>query len=158
MAIPAFDEHGNLPPGIHEATWDEVASRFGATPDRQRLLAALRVALDLLAECRCRRAWLDGSYITDAERVEGRSPRDVDLCWDIDGVDLTRLLAVAPEFHPLLGSRAMTRQRFGGDYFPVMEPLTPGLVADFQQDRQGRQKGIIGLKLAGEEGAGDDQE
>jgi hypothetical protein len=154
MAIPAFDEHGNLSPGVHESTWGEVAARFGGTPDRQRLLAGLRAALDQLAACGCRRAWLDGSFITAVETVEGRSPRDVDVCWDIAGVDLARLTAVAPEFHPVHGSRAASARRFGGDYFPVMEPLAPGLVADFQQDRQGRRKGIVRLTLAGGGGTG----
>src|SRR3954451_8194599 len=134
VAIPAFDEYGNLPASVHEATWDEVATRFGGTLERQRLLAGLRAALDLLATCGCQRAWLDGSFVIDTERGEGRSPRDVDLCWDIDGVELARLMTLAPEFHPLHGSRATTKRRFGGDYFPVMEPLVPGLVADFQQD------------------------
>jgi len=156
MAIPAFDEHGNLPPGIHEATWDEIANRFGGTAERRRLLSALRAALDLLAMCGCRRTWIDGSFITDVEAVEGRSPHDVDVCWDLAGVDLDRLTVVAPELHPLRGARDAAARRFGGDYSPVLEPLVFGLVADFQRDRQDRPKGIVQLPLpsAVEEGAG----
>lgn len=156
MAIPAFDEHGNLPPGVHEATWDEIADRFDGTPERQRLLSALRAALDLLAAYGCRRAWLDGSFITDVEAAEGRSPRDVDVCWDLAGVDLDRLTVVVPELHPLRGARDAAARRFGGDYSPVLEPLVTGLVADFQLDRQDRRKGIVHLPLPplDEEGAG----
>jgi len=29
MMLPSFNERGNLPPGIHSATWDEVEDRFG---------------------------------------------------------------------------------------------------------------------------------
>lgn len=36
--IPDFDESGNLPPGIHEATWEEVVERYGGNTLRKRLL------------------------------------------------------------------------------------------------------------------------
>jgi len=147
MAIPAFDEHGNLPPGAHEATWGEVADRFGGTPERRRLLSRLRAALDLLAACGYRRVWIDGSFVTDGEAMEGRSPRDVDVCGDLAGVDLDRLTVIAPELHPLLGMRDAAAGRFGGDYSPVLEPLVLGLVADLQLDRQNRAKGIMQLPL-----------
>ena len=153
MAIPAFDEYGNLPPGVHEATWGAVVARFGATPERQRLLAGLRAALDLLSTCGCRRAWLDGSFVTDVERVEGRPPRDVDVCWEIAGVDLARLVAVAPELHPLSGVPAVRHRRYAGDYFAVSEPLAPGMVEQFQWARGARRKGIVALAPAG--GGGD---
>ena len=156
MAIPAFDEYGNLRPGVHEATWDEIVDRFGGTTERRRLLSPLRTALDLLAACGCRRAWIDGSFITDVEAIEGRSPRDVDVCWDLAGVDLDRLTVVAAELHPLLGMRDAAIRRFGGDYSPVLEPLVLGLVVDFQVDRQNRPKGIVQLSLTsvGEGGDG----
>lgn len=44
MAIPAFDEHSNLSPGIHEATWDEIADRFGGTAERRQLAERLDIA------------------------------------------------------------------------------------------------------------------
>ncbi len=36
--IPEFDPAGNLPAGIHEATWHEIATRYGGTAHRRRLL------------------------------------------------------------------------------------------------------------------------
>lgn len=40
--IPPFDPAGgNLPPGVHPATWDEIVARYGSTPHRLRLLAGL---------------------------------------------------------------------------------------------------------------------
>ena len=153
MAIPAFDEYGNLPPGVHEATWGEIVAHFGETPERRRLLAGLRAALDLLAACGCRRAWLDGSFVTDVERVVGRPPGDVDVCWEVARVDLARLAATAPELHPLSGAPAVRHRRYGGDYFAVSEPLAPGMVEQFQWARGARRKGLVVLAPA--EGGGD---
>ena len=55
--IPPFDPAtGALPPGIHEASWAEIVSRFGYNPDRQRLLVGLRFALAGLGFAGCKRA------------------------------------------------------------------------------------------------------
>jgi hypothetical protein len=34
--IPPFNEHGYLPPGIHPATLDEIAERFGQESELRR--------------------------------------------------------------------------------------------------------------------------
>ena len=52
--LPALDARGNLPPGIHEATWETVVARFGTSPERRLLLVQLRAALDALAASGCR--------------------------------------------------------------------------------------------------------
>jgi len=149
--LPAFDARGNLPPGIHEASWETVVARFGGSPERRLLLAQLQAALGVLAASRCRRAWLDGSFVGDVERRSGRPPGDVDVGWDLAGVDLRRLAAMAPALHPLRGSREERRRRFGGDYVAVAAPLEVGVLAGFQRDREGRPKGIVLLRLAEED-------
>src|SRR5215212_622744 len=121
--LPAFDARGNLPPGIHEARWEIVVARFGGSPERRLLLVQLRAALVALAACGCRRAWLDGSFVGDIERRSARPPGDVDVGWDLAGVDLRRLAALAPALHPLRGSREERRRRYGGDYEVVKQPV-----------------------------------
>jgi hypothetical protein len=39
--IPAFDAGGNLPPGIHPASWDEIVTRYAADTRRRELLDGL---------------------------------------------------------------------------------------------------------------------
>lgn len=137
MAVPPYDARGLLPPGIHEASRDDLAIRFGSSPPRRELLTAVG----------CQRVWLDGSFVTDVEAREGRPPGDVDVCWELTGVDIARLAETAPELHPLMGDPAARRERFGGDYFAVVEPLALGQVEMFQYDRDGDRKGILLLIL-----------
>ncbi len=147
--LPEYDARGALPPGIHQASWVDVVARFGGSPDRAALLAGLRRALDVLATVGCQRVWVDGSFVTDVEAQEGQPPGDVDVCWDLAGVDVARLAALAPELHPLRGDPVARRRRFGGDYFPVVEPIVLGQVEAFQFDRDGERKGIVLLAPGG---------
>ncbi len=76
MPIPALDANtGNLPPGVHSATWDEIVSRFGWNAERKRLLDGLRRAFESLHAAGCRRAYLDGSFVTEKD-----VPGDFDGC------------------------------------------------------------------------------
>jgi hypothetical protein len=103
--------------------------------------------LALLAAVCCRRVWLDGSFVTHTEQTLGRDPADFDLCWDIAGVDLAALGRREPALDPLRPDRQAVRQRYGGDLFVALEPLSVGLVEVFQYDREGRRKGIVLLDL-----------
>src|SRR5438105_3940573 len=84
--IPPFDRAGNLPPGLHGASWQEFAVRFGRNQPRRWLLQGLRAALMALKAAGCRWAYINGSFVTRKQR-----PRDYDACWETTGVDLRRL-------------------------------------------------------------------
>lgn len=87
MPIPELDAlTGNLPPGVHDATWDELVDAFGFNRRRAELLQGLREALESLAQAGCKRAYIDGSFVTAKER-----PGDFDGCWETAGVDPTLL-------------------------------------------------------------------
>jgi len=76
--IPPFDSvTGNLPPGVHEAAWEDLVARYGWTPHRLALIAGLKAALDALRGAGCRRAYIDGSFIAAKEE-----PADFDGCWE----------------------------------------------------------------------------
>ena len=74
---------GNLPPGIHEASWAELTARYGFTLRRLGLLAGLKAALDALQAAGCKRVYVDGSFVS--RKAE---PGDFDACWETDGVEL----------------------------------------------------------------------
>jgi hypothetical protein len=153
--IPEFEPvTGNLPPGIHRATWDEIIARFGGTLERRELLDGFWLVVQALQEAGCKHIYLDGSFVTDVERIEHRPPRDFDGCWDQTGVDAPRLLNLAPAL--LLDSRwprAQQKALYKGEMsiadLPA-DPVTGEAFLDFfQRDRQGRPKGIVLLVQGG---------
>lgn len=143
--IPDFESGGNLPPGIHWATWDEIAERFGTTPWRRDLLDGFMSALEDLKQAGCRTVYLDGSFVTNKE-----VPNDFDACWDDDGVDIELIDPVLLEFDR---GRATQKAKFRGEFFPAS--WTARMRGDvflefFQIDREtGQRKGIVALDLGG---------
>ncbi|MBI3714824.1 MAG: hypothetical protein HY255_02385 [Betaproteobacteria bacterium] len=143
--ISAFDpDSGNLPAGEHAATWPEMLDRFGHTPWRQQLLAGMLVALRLLKVAGCRRAYIDGSFVTAKE-----VPGDFDACWDAAEVDFDRLDVRLLTFDR---GRATQKRDFLGELFIADARADPQgtLFRDFfQTDREGRPKGIVVIDLKG---------
>ncbi len=83
--IPDFNDDGYLPPGIHLATLEEVAARFGQESEvRQVQMESLRWLLDLARRAGVQRLVVNGSFVTD--EVE---PNDVD-CVLLIGQDFPR--------------------------------------------------------------------
>ena len=143
--IPEFAPDGNLPPGVHLATWDQICDRFGTTIRRRRLLAGLRTALDSLQSAGCQTAYLDGSFVSS--KLE---PGDFDVCWDEEGVDLDKLGPVLLVFD---SGRAAQKAKFGGEFFPAGWPADERnrvFLDFFQTDKDtGVKKGTVALDLGG---------
>ena len=64
MPLPNFDRQGELPAGVHQATMDEILTRFGSgTPQRQAVTARLLRIYNLLkATGKLERLIIFGSY------------------------------------------------------------------------------------------------
>jgi len=143
--IPSFDPaSGNLPPGEHLATWSELVERFGVTDWRRQLVTGLQRALEGLAAAGCRRAYIDGSFVTSKEH-----PGDFDACWDTEGVDFDR---VDPTLFEFANRRAAQKRKFGGELFlSDSEADEDGRTFRdfFQKDRDGNSKGIVVIDLTG---------
>jgi len=142
VMLPDFDSSGALPQGIHDASWDEIVARFGWTEYRRELLAGLRDVLGDLQLAGCRRAYLDGSFITDRE-----VPGDYDLCWEMDGVSMKKL---HPVLHDVDPPRAAQQARYRGDILPnVVEGQTGAPFVDFFQRNKvtGGVKGIVAINI-----------
>jgi hypothetical protein len=138
--IPAFDENGNLPPGIHVATITEVETRFANNNYRKRLFQGLLRVLEILRDCNCPEVHLNGSYITTKSE-----PGDYDLCYEPAGMKATE------EFKQFLLTRETRKAEHLGDIFPRMPqpPYEMDHVEDWQtdRDRDGEVKGIVRIIL-----------
>jgi hypothetical protein len=141
--IPDFQSNGLLPPGIHQANWEEFSKRFGLTSYRRELLGGLERAAHDLKSAGCKRIFVNGSFVTSKER-----PNDFDVCWDSTGVDPELL---EPVFLDFSDRRTAQKQKYFGEFFPAQTVETGAgrLFLDFFQiDKEtGTPKGIIEINL-----------
>jgi hypothetical protein len=90
--IPEFNEFGYLPEGVHLASLDEIASRFGHESEiRLAQMDSVRWLVDLAKQAGIQRMILNGSFVTD--QIE---PNDVD-CALLPLADFPRNLKAAKE-------------------------------------------------------------
>lgn len=141
--VPEFQQDGNLPPGIHLASLEEIESRFAWNDHRQRLLSGLRRAIVALRAAGCRRLYLDGSFVTSKA-----CPSDYDCCWEMLGVDHTALDRVFLDFRD---GRLAQKTKFLGEFFPehhTERATNCGFLSFFQIDKEsGEAKGIVALDI-----------
>ena len=136
--IPAFSNNGNLPPGIYEATWQEIQERFGWNAERRELLGGLRKGLLILKEAGCQMAYINGSFVTTKD-----IPNDFDVYWSPYDVDFAKLKRLEPAFLTASrGGRKQQKSTYGGEFF-----FSKGMLSLFQETREKTAKGIIALDL-----------
>lgn len=146
MALPDFNADGDLPPGVHPATWTEVMDRFGASSG-QRVACTRRLAHVL--ELARRTVWLQrfvvfGSYVTAKS-----NPNDVDVILIMDDAFC---LEHCPMESRALFEHAVAQARYGASVFWIRPGLLIGeTVAQFieywQIKRGGGQRGIVDVTL-----------
>lgn len=133
-----------LPTGVHEAALADVQARFASNPKRRLQFGGLVAALTNLYGAGCRRAFLDGSFVTAKPH-----PGDFDACWDPSGVDGALLDPVLLSFE---NGRAAQKAKYHGELFPSTIPadrVGTVFVEFFQVDRfTGASKGIVAINLA----------
>jgi hypothetical protein len=144
--IPDFIDIGGLwkvlPPGVHNATLEEVEIRFAISEHRKRLFSGFKEGVTALRKAGCRKVFLDGSFIT-----EKPIPGDFDVCWDYIGVDDSKLDPVFSDFDD---RRKKQKERFHGEFFPYHLPADGRhtFLDFFQIDKDTQNaKGIICIKF-----------
>jgi hypothetical protein len=136
-----------LPPGIHDASLEEVERAFASTPHRRWLFDGFVRVTEALREARCTTVYLDGSFTTAKPH-----PEDFDGCWDYAGVEFDRLDPVLLEFE---NKRVAQKRKYFGEMFLAGLDNEPGQTfLDFFQVEKfsGRLKGIIRISLAPPQG------
>jgi hypothetical protein len=133
---------GYLPPGVHQVPWGFLQRHFGGNSHRAHLLDGLERALKNLAAAGCRRALIDGSFVS-AKQLPG----DFDAAWEPAGVDPDK---VDPVLLDMSNKRAAMKAKYGGEMFPASAMAAPGVTFRdfFQRDRSGVAKGVLEIDLA----------
>ena len=146
VMIPSFVDIGGpwkvLPPGVHDATIEEVEARFATSDHRKRIFSGFRNGVTALRKAGCRKIFLDGSFVT-----EKPIPGDFDACWDDNGVNVAIL---DPVFCDFSDGRKNQKKCFYGEFFPanLTADGTHVFLVYFQTDRHtGKSKGIICICL-----------
>jgi hypothetical protein len=133
--LPEFDEFGNLPPGTHRATIEEVLRRFGSgSAEREVEGQELLQFIDWARRAGVRRLVVDGSFVS-----EKQEPNDVDLVI-LPGPDYPRDQQSPPdeEVHwPFLHVLVAADEA----------DLEQWILQDFGTDRNQRPKGVVEVIL-----------
>jgi hypothetical protein len=140
--LPPLNENGDLPAGIHRATWTQIEQRFGqGTAERERALSTLRHLHELAVRTGAlRNFYIFGSFVSTEP-----APRDVDV-----------ILVMRPDFRiencprecATLFSHAHAEARYGASVFWLREGmLEERAMRDFfrvwQRKRDGSLRGIL---------------
>jgi hypothetical protein len=136
--LPDLNERGDLPPGIHTATWREVEQRFGTRTERRvRAMAILRLLFDLaLRTGHLRSFFVFGSFVS--AKAE---PRDVDVLL-IMSRDF-RIEECASELQPLF-FHLQAAARYGASVFWFREATWSNqFLLAWQLKRDGTVRGIV---------------
>jgi hypothetical protein len=131
--LPPFDDYGNLPPGIHSATMDEIIERFGTgSPEREVEASELADFVKSAIEIGVRRIIVNGSFTTGK-----LVPNDVDLIIlpaedSYDRIELSTELSW-PFLQIIIAADAADLERWA--------------LEDFGTDRRQRAKGVVEVVL-----------
>jgi hypothetical protein len=142
MALPEFNENGELPPGVHPVSLEEACRRFaGDSPKRQQAVANLRRLHQLAAGTgKLLRFVVFGSFVTS-----NPAPNDVDV-----------ILLMCDDFHMeecdpetrILFDHQQAPAHFGASIFwtrpkGIFAESVEDFIASWQVKRGGGRRGII---------------
>jgi len=133
--LPAFDDIGNLPPGIHSCSVAELSARFGSgSEEREAQIDELVHFVEAARTAGVRRLIVNGSFVTGK-----LAPNDVDVVF-LPGPD-----------YPRSGPRLDDQERV----WPFLQIIVAADDADleawatrqFATDRKSRPKGVVEVVL-----------
>jgi hypothetical protein len=147
MKLPAFNEEGDLPPGVHRATLQDVLERFGQGSVQRRAVAARLSRLYQLAVStgHLARFVVFGSFVTAKA-----DPNDVDVILLMEeSFDLTAVTSEAA----LLFQHMEAEAHFGASVFWTKRSGALGgeqaMIEYWQVRREGGQRGIVEIVREG---------
>lgn len=145
LPLPPFTESGDLPVGVHRASFSEIAERLGSqTPQRRRVLLRLERLLALARGTgHLSRMIVFGSFVTSKA-----DPNDLDVFLLMD--DTFDVSAVTGETR-LVFDHSAADAHFGASVFWIRRLATlegeQAAVEYWQVKRDGQRRGVIEIDL-----------
>jgi hypothetical protein len=142
MPLPAFDNRGDLPVGVHQATLAEVIERFGhGTPQRELATTKLVHIYELARRTgKLERFVIFGSYVTIKP-----APNDIDIILimrnDFREEDYTE--EVLPVFNHLRAHDELGASVFWTRSGAVLLETVDEFIAHWQRTRDLTRRGIV---------------
>lgn len=141
MALPAFNEEGDLPPGVYRATFSEVLERFGQGQPQRRVVAG---RLDRVCKLAASTGYLARFVVFGSFITAKAEPNDVDVLLLME--DAFDLATVSGE--PALVFQHMEADtHFGASVFWARRAGAiggeQGMIEHFQIRREGGRRGIV---------------
>lgn len=147
MPLPALNDAGDLPPGVHRAAIGEVIERFGGGATQRKVVAMRleRIHQSIAATGQLHRFLVFGSFVTSKV-----APNDVDVFLLMkDTFDLER---VSGEARMIL-DHAAAQAHFGASVFWMRRlsafPDEDRAVAGWQMRRDGGRRGVVEIAVEG---------
>jgi hypothetical protein len=141
VALPVFNEDGDLPPGVHRASLAEVLERFGQGSFRRRVVAdrLTRVYQLVTSTGKLARFVIFGSFVTAKDE-----PNDVDIILLMED---TFDLALVTDEAALVFQHMEAEVCFGASVFWTRRCSAIGgeqaMIEYWQVRREGGQRGIV---------------
>lgn len=139
--IPNLKKSGQLPTGIHPATWDELVNKFAINQYRQELLEGLKKGLIVLKSFGCTEIYIGGSFVTDKPK-----PRDIDVCFNSTFMNLSKFKKSNPEFFDSKEGTYLQKKKFGCEFFSFTN-FDNYFIDYFSFSRLGEPKGLVKIYL-----------
>ncbi|HEX3150746.1 MAG TPA: hypothetical protein VHR66_21895 [Gemmataceae bacterium] len=133
--LPAFDDYGNLPPGIHRCSEADLAMRFGeGSEEREAEIAELIQFIDAARNSGVRRLLVNGSFVTGK-----LAPNDVDV-----------VILPGPEYPR--GEVKLDDEELIWPFLQIIvaaddEDFEAWATQQFATDRRKRPKGVVEVEL-----------
>ncbi len=141
-----FQANGNLEPGIHELSIEDLKIQFGFTKKRRDLIDGLLLALRHLKDCNCSAVYIDGSFASNID-----DPNDFDVCYDPTNMDWSKMFNNYPVFLDFANRRENQKKKYKGEFFSATALAAPPrylFIDFFQKDKNDSSpKGIIKINL-----------
>ena len=122
MTIPEFNDKGHLPPGIHEATMEDLRIRFvDSVPESRTRKDIFAGYIDYLSDVLplniVLKQWLDGSFTTIIA-----DPNDMDVISHVDALKINKDRYTQDQFNRLFinnNNRKLLNSKYKCDPFAI---------------------------------------